>query len=311
MQVDGTWSCAIGTYSAGPPPALLTSTPASRPVKLVTITVRDGSATGQLLFTRELDLRLLDRLTTHFDPRNQTWLHSHTTQSTRRGSRSPVSFTRPTSARRASSCRCAGSCRSALDERGAAGGRRAGGAFKKVKPKSLQVFARQFATMIAAGVSVVAALVTLEEQTDDKYLAEVIADVRSEIEGGVILSKALARHPKVFNRLFVAMVEAGESSGTLDTVLDRVAVADREGDADQATRQGRDGLPGGRDHVRVPRAHVHAPLHHPGLRGRLRPAARRAAEAHPDRDADVVRAPPLVVRHLPRDRRDRSSRSAA
>ena len=111
-----------------------------------------------------------------------------------------------------------------LAERNAAGERGAASAFKKVKPKSLQIFARQFATMIGAGVSVVQALVTLEEQTDDKYLAEVIADVRSDVEGGVILSKALARHPKVFNRLFVAMVEAGESSGTLDTVLDRVAV---------------------------------------------------------------------------------------
>jgi type IV pilus assembly protein PilC len=111
-----------------------------------------------------------------------------------------------------------------LRERGAAGERGASSHFKKVKPKSLQVFARQFATMIAAGVSVVAALVTLEEQTDDNYLREVIADVRSDVEAGVILSKALARHPKVFNRLFVAMVEAGESSGTLDTVLDRVAV---------------------------------------------------------------------------------------
>jgi type IV pilus assembly protein PilC len=111
-----------------------------------------------------------------------------------------------------------------LTERTAAGERGATSAFKKVKPKSLQVFARQLATMIAAGVSVVQALVTLEEQTDDKYLREVVADVRSEVEGGVILSKALARHPKVFNRLFVAMVEAGESSGTLDTVLDRVAV---------------------------------------------------------------------------------------
>jgi type IV pilus assembly protein PilC len=111
-----------------------------------------------------------------------------------------------------------------LAERNAAGERGAGSVFKKVNPKSLQVFARQFATMIGAGVSVVQALVTLEEQTDDKYLAEVIADVRSDVEGGVILSKALARHPKVFNRLFVAMVEAGESSGTLDTVLDRVAV---------------------------------------------------------------------------------------
>ena len=111
-----------------------------------------------------------------------------------------------------------------LAERTAAGERGPGSAFKKVKPKSLQVFSRQFATMIGAGVSVVQALVTLEEQTDDKYLAEVIADVRSDVEGGVILSRALARHPKVFNRLFVAMVEAGESSGTLDTVLDRVAV---------------------------------------------------------------------------------------
>jgi type IV pilus assembly protein PilC len=95
--------------------------------------------------------------------------------------------------------------------------------FKKVKPKSLQVFARQLATMIEAGVSVVAALVTLEEQTDDKYLKEVIGEVRSDVESGVIFSKALARHPKVFSRLFVAMVAAGESSGTLDIVLDRVA----------------------------------------------------------------------------------------
>jgi type IV pilus assembly protein PilC len=111
----------------------------------------------------------------------------------------------------------------ALSERAGAGSTGARTAFKKVKPKSLQIFARQFATMIAAGVSVVAALVTLEEQTDDKYLADVIADVRSDVEGGVILSRALSRHPKVFNRLFVSMVEAGESSGTLDMVLDRIA----------------------------------------------------------------------------------------
>ncbi len=77
--------------------------------------------------------------------------------------------------------------------------------------------------MIEAGVSVVAALVTLEEQTDDKYLREVIAEVRADVEAGMVLSKAFARHPKVFNRLFVAMIEAGESSGTLDEVLDRIA----------------------------------------------------------------------------------------
>ena len=50
-----------------------------------------------------------------------------------------------------------------------------------------------------------------------------IGEVRADVESGLILSRALARHPKVFNRLFVAMVAAGESSGTLDTVLDRVA----------------------------------------------------------------------------------------
>ena len=110
-----------------------------------------------------------------------------------------------------------------LSEKAAAGEDSFGGMFKKIKPKSLQVFARQLATMIEAGVSVVAALVTLEEQTDDKYLKEVVGEVRGDVESGMIFSRALARHPKVFNRLFVAMVAAGESSGTLDIVLDRVA----------------------------------------------------------------------------------------
>jgi type IV pilus assembly protein PilC len=112
---------------------------------------------------------------------------------------------------------------SSLAERAAAGEDSFGSMFKKIKPKSLQVFARQLATMIEAGVSVVAALVTLEEQTDDKYLKEVVGEVRADVESGMIFSRALARHPKVFNRLFVALVAAGESSGTLDTVLDRVA----------------------------------------------------------------------------------------
>ena len=112
---------------------------------------------------------------------------------------------------------------SSLAERAAAGEDSFGSMFKKIKPKSLQVFARQLATMIEAGVSVVASLVTLEDQTDDKYLKEVVAEVRADVESGMIFSRALSRHPKIFNRLFVAMVAAGESSGTLDIVLDRVA----------------------------------------------------------------------------------------
>ena len=95
---------------------------------------------------------------------------------------------------------------------------------KKVKPRSLQVFSRQFATMIDAGLNVVGALVILEQQTDDKELAFVIREVRQDVEGGMLLSQAMARHPKVFDRLYIAMVEAGEAAGILDTVLDRVAM---------------------------------------------------------------------------------------
>src|ERR671910_3280940 len=95
--------------------------------------------------------------------------------------------------------------------------------FKKIKPKSLQIFSRQFATMIDAGLSVVSALVILEEQTDDKYLAVVISELRADVEGGLLLSQAMARHPKIFSRLYISMVEAGEAAGILDTVLDRVA----------------------------------------------------------------------------------------
>jgi type IV pilus assembly protein PilC len=95
--------------------------------------------------------------------------------------------------------------------------------FKKIKPRSMQVFSRQFATMIEAGLNVVASLVILEEQTDDRYLAEVIAELRADVEGGLLLSQAMSRHPKVFNDLYVSMVQAGEASGMLDNVLDRVA----------------------------------------------------------------------------------------
>ena len=120
------------------------------------------------------------------------------------------------------------------------------GRAKKVKPKSLQIFSRQFATMIEAGLSVVTALVILEQQTDDHALGAVIDDVREQVESGALLSEAMAQHPAVFNRLYVSMVEAGEAAGVLDTVLDRVAIADREGAEDQAAREGRDDLPDGR-----------------------------------------------------------------
>jgi type IV pilus assembly protein PilC len=108
-----------------------------------------------------------------------------------------------------------------LSERAVAS--KGGIAVKKIKPKSLQIFSRQFATMIEAGLNVVTALVILEQQTEDRKLAVVVAELRSDVEGGLLLSEAMARHPNVFSRLFIAMVEAGEAAGILDVVLDRVA----------------------------------------------------------------------------------------
>lgn len=114
-----------------------------------------------------------------------------------------------------------------IEERGAAVEKPASsgllGRAKKPKTRSLQIFSRQFATMIEAGLSVVSALVILEQQTDDAALALVIEDVRELVEGGSLLSEAMATHPETFNRLYVSMVEAGEAAGVLDVVLDRVA----------------------------------------------------------------------------------------
>jgi type IV pilus assembly protein PilC len=111
-----------------------------------------------------------------------------------------------------------------LAEIGAAGGAGKAKKNKRVKLRALQVFSRQFATMIDAGLNVVASLVILEQQTDDKNLAAVIREVRSDVEGGMLLSQAMARHPNAFDRLYISMIEAGEAAGILDTVLDRVAI---------------------------------------------------------------------------------------
>jgi len=115
-----------------------------------------------------------------------------------------------------------------IEERTGATARQSGstglfGRAQKPKAKALQVFSRQFATMIEAGLSVVTALVILEQQTEDEALKLVIEDIRERVETGALLSEAMAHHPSTFNRLYVSMVEAGEAAGVLDTVLDRVA----------------------------------------------------------------------------------------
>ena len=152
-------------------------------------------------------------------------------------------------------------------------------AVKKVKPKSLQIFSRQFATMIEAGLNVVTALVILEDQTEDKKLAAVITEVRADVEGGLLLSEAIARHPRIFSRLYISMVEAGEAAGILDVVLDRVALQIEKETQDQAARQGRDDVSADGARVRDARPDRHAAVPRPDLRRDLRAARRRPADA--------------------------------
>ena len=92
-----------------------------------------------------------------------------------------------------------------------------------VKPKDLTVFSRQFATMVNSGLSMLRCLYVLEEQTPNPKLAKIIGEVRGDVEAGIALSDALEKHPKVFSRLYVSMVRAGELGGILDEVLNRLA----------------------------------------------------------------------------------------
>ena len=97
------------------------------------------------------------------------------------------------------------------------------GKFKGVSEQALVVFARQFATMINAGLAMVRCLDVLGIQTEDAQLKPVIVQVRREVEGGSTLANALGKFPKVFSPLFVNMVRAGELGGILDEVLNRLA----------------------------------------------------------------------------------------
>ncbi len=94
---------------------------------------------------------------------------------------------------------------------------------KKVKLKQLAVFSRQFATMINSGLPILRALGILSDQTDNKELARVLASARLDVERGASLSQALQKHPKVFNDLYISMVRSGETGGSLDDTLLRLA----------------------------------------------------------------------------------------
>ena len=94
----------------------------------------------------------------------------------------------------------------------------------RVTTKELSVFTRQFATMINAGLPLVQCLSILAQQADNPFFKRKIAEVMTDVETGMTLAEAMGKHPNVFSRLYVNMVEAGESGGVLDNIFARLAV---------------------------------------------------------------------------------------
>src|SRR3954454_21935451 len=95
--------------------------------------------------------------------------------------------------------------------------------WRGVDMRELAIFSRQFATLIASGMPMLRTLHTLEEQAQDEQIKAAVAGIRADVEAGSSLEAAIERYPKVFDRLFRAMVRAGEQSGRLDEAMDRIA----------------------------------------------------------------------------------------
>ena len=94
---------------------------------------------------------------------------------------------------------------------------------KKIKAGDIAIFARQLATMLAAGVPLVQSLEIIAKGADNPSLGELVDTIRADIEDGIPLAQALSRHPKYFDDLFVNLVDAGEKSGALESLLDKIA----------------------------------------------------------------------------------------
>lgn len=89
--------------------------------------------------------------------------------------------------------------------------------------RDVTIFSRQFATVIAAGLPVVQSLGILQRQADKRGMKDALGKIRNDVETGLPLSDSLAKHPRIFNRLYVYLARAGEVSGNLDGILERVA----------------------------------------------------------------------------------------
>ncbi|MBS1712867.1 MAG: type II secretion system F family protein [Armatimonadetes bacterium] len=95
--------------------------------------------------------------------------------------------------------------------------------YGKVKLANLAVFCRQFSTMVDAGVSLVRCLDVLSRQTQDPKLKKILMDIGERVEGGESLSRAMQRHPRTFNNLFIGLIRAGEIGGVLEETLQRLS----------------------------------------------------------------------------------------
>lgn len=93
----------------------------------------------------------------------------------------------------------------------------------RVKGKDLQVFTRQFATLVNSGIPIVQSIDILAGSTSNPFLAETLTKIKQDIEGGKKLGDAIALHSRVFDKLYVNLLKAGEESGSLDTILERLA----------------------------------------------------------------------------------------
>src|ERR1035437_9872973 len=198
------------------------------------------------------------------------------------------------------------------------------GFLKSVKASELAVFSRQLSTMISSGMSILRALYVLEEQTESKFLKETIVAVRKDVEAGLSLSDSMARHPKVFNTLFVAMAQAGGGGGPAarragaapPKVLNPAVRRDGAGGGDRRRARGRpharrrpaperrraapadqsgNDLSDARGRLRRRRDDGPGRLPRARLRGRLQAVRRRTPQAHPGLGADVGNRPRLLV----------------
>ena len=102
---------------------------------------------------------------------------------------------------------------------------------KAIKPMDIAVFTRQMATMMKAGVPLIQSFEIVAEGVDNPTLRTLVTDIKNEVAAGNGFAKSLARHPKYFDELFCSLVDSGEQSGTLETMLDRVATYKEKSEA--------------------------------------------------------------------------------